>query len=128
MLEDAEKELATGLVGDKEYNSAIPDTYSKTLARNLMKQLRENWRNDEINMKVAKATIRVPLLKLVDFDKEQVAERVKNEITNSEDPATVMSEDTAESSSDKDDETIEQDETEIEYAAVNSLHKDGVVG
>merc|ERR1719343_20501 len=125
MLEDAEKELATGLVGDKEYNSAIPDTYSKTLARNLMKQLRENWRNDEINMKVAKATIRVPLLKLVDFDKEQVAERVKNEITNSEDPATVMSEDTAESSSDKDDETIEQDETEIEYAAVNSLHKDG---
>jgi len=117
MLEDAEKELATGLVGDKEYKSAVPDAYSRTLCRKLMKQLRENWRNDEINMKVAKATIRVPLLKLVDFDKSEVAERVKNEISS-----TTSS---AETTSTDEDISVETDEIEIEYAAVNSLHKDG---
>ena len=120
MLDDAEKELATGLVGDKEYNSALPDTYTKTIARKLMKQLRDNWRNDEINMKVAKATIRVPLLKLVDFERAAAAERVKNEIEDKAEDESEKDDETAEK-----DETVEKDETEIEYAAVNSLHKDG---
>ena len=34
-----------------------------------MKQLRENWRKGDIDMTLAKSTTRVPLLKLVDFDK-----------------------------------------------------------
>ena len=35
-----------------------------------MKQLRENWRNGDIDMDLAKTTTRVPLLKLVDLGKE----------------------------------------------------------
>lgn len=118
MLDDAEKEIATGLIGNKEYNSVLPDAYTKTLMRKLMKQLRDNWRNDDINMKVAKATIRVPLLKLVDFDKSEIAERVKNEKKS-----TASS--TKTSSTDETDTKVETEEIEIEYAAVTSLHKDG---
>lgn len=35
-----------------------------------MKQLRDNWRSGDIDMALAKATVRVPLLKLVDFEKK----------------------------------------------------------
>lgn len=73
MLADTEKELANGLSGNAEYNSVTPDSYSKVLARNLMKKLRENWRAGDINMAVAKSTLRVPLLKLVDFEKTDAA-------------------------------------------------------
>jgi pentatricopeptide repeat protein len=69
MLEDAEKELSCGLKGSAKFRSTIPDAYTKVLARQLMKQLRENWRSGDIDMALAKTTTRVPLLKLVDFDK-----------------------------------------------------------
>jgi len=120
MLEDVDKELATGLAGTREYNSVLPDTYTKSLGKRLMKQLRENWRNDEINMKVAKATVRVSLLKLLDFDKSEAAERVKKQIAESESETSIEEEDSEENLG-----QVERDETEIEYAAVNSLHKDG---
>jgi 2,3-bisphosphoglycerate-independent phosphoglycerate mutase len=56
----------------------LPDQYSKGLARQLMKQLRESWRNGDINMQVAEATtIRVPLLKLVDFQKSEAVQALK---------------------------------------------------
>lgn len=77
MLADIDKELANGLKGNPEYNSVIPDSYTKVLSRSLMKQLRENWRTNEINMAVAKTTIRVPLLKLVDFDKSEAAKAIE---------------------------------------------------
>merc|ERR1711994_337967 len=66
-----------GVKGDPLYNSVIPDSYTKVLSRSLMKQLRENWRAGDINMAVAKSTVRVPLLKLVDFDRSQAAEAVQ---------------------------------------------------
>ncbi len=77
MLEDVEKELENGLKGNPEYYSVVPDSYTKVLARSLMKQLRENWRAGDIDMKVAKATIRKPFLKLVDFDKSEAAEAAR---------------------------------------------------
>ncbi len=77
MLQDVEKELTIGTKGSSEYVSVLPDAYTKVLARSLMKQLRENWRADEINMQVAKSTVRVPLLKLVDFDKSEAAKEAQ---------------------------------------------------
>jgi pentatricopeptide repeat protein len=71
MMTDVAREMELGLNGPAEYNSVLPDLYTKTLARNLMKQLRDNWRAGDIDMAVAKATVRVPLLKLVDFEKSQ---------------------------------------------------------
>jgi len=77
MMTDVGMELVEGLKGSVEYRSVIPDSYTKVLARSLMKQLRENWRAGDINMQVAKSTIRVPLLKLVDFDKSEAAAEVQ---------------------------------------------------
>jgi len=77
MMADVQKELTEGFKGNSEYTSVMPDKYTQVLARSLMKQLRENWRADEINMQVAKSTLRVPLLKLVDFDKSDAAAKVR---------------------------------------------------
>jgi hypothetical protein len=41
-----------------------------------MKQLRENWRTGDIDMTLAKSTTRIPLLKLVDFQKTIDAARL----------------------------------------------------
>jgi hypothetical protein len=41
-----------------------------------MKQLRENWRSGDIDMTLAKSTTRIPLLKLVDFEKTIDAARL----------------------------------------------------
>merc|ERR1719253_1208703 len=88
MMEDAEKEIACGLKGSINFKSALPDAYTKVLGRKLMKQLRENWRSGEVDMALAKTTTRVPLLKLVDFDKTVDAANLVNiqcEIEDDED-------------------------------------------
>jgi len=77
MMADVGKELLVGYKGSADYTSVIPDKYTKVLARSLMKQLRENWRAEEINMAVAKSTLRVPLLKLVDFDRSEAAAEIE---------------------------------------------------
>lgn len=87
MYADVNKELDVGLKGNAEFNSVIPDSYTKVLARSLMKQLRDHWRADEINMKVAKATIRVPLLKLVDFERSEAAKEVQKRKAEREEAA-----------------------------------------
>ncbi len=73
MMDRTTDELTNGLKGTVEMTSVIPDQYTKVLSRSLMKQLRENWRAGDINMQVAKMTIRPSLLKLVDFDKSEAA-------------------------------------------------------
>jgi pentatricopeptide repeat protein len=79
MLADIDNELENGLKGNPEYHSVIPDKYTKVLSRSLMKQLRVNWRAGDINMAVAKATVRVPLLKLVDFERSEAAKAIENQ-------------------------------------------------
>ena len=79
MYEDIEKELEVGCEGNPEYHSVIPDKYTKVLSRSLMKKLRDNWRAGDINMAVAKSTIRVPLLKLVDFERSEAAKVVQKQ-------------------------------------------------
>ena len=76
MLVDVERELKEGFKGEADYKSVLPDSYTKVLSRSLMKQLRENWRAGDINIQVAKSTLRVPLLKLVDFDKSETAQEL----------------------------------------------------
>ena len=71
-----------------------------------MKQLRENWRNGDIDMALAKSTTRVPLLKLVDFDKTIAAARMTEIECEIED---------------EEDENAEQD---FEFSLLKELHKD----
>ena len=78
-MDAVNNELTVGLKGSIEFTSVIPDSYTKVLARSLMKQLRTNWRAGDINMQVAKTTVRVPLLQLVDFEKSEAAEKVQKQ-------------------------------------------------
>lgn len=119
MVEDVDKQLEIGYQGDANLKSVLPDTYTKSLAFGLMKQLRENWRAGDINMNVAKSTIRVPLLKLVDFNKAEAGEKMKKVIEESR--AARLAKSQSEFVEDK---TIDN-EDEIEYAAINALHKQG---
>jgi hypothetical protein len=75
-----------------------------------MKQLRENWRSGSIDMALAKTTTRVPLLKLVDFEKKVDAARLKE--INCE--IETVEEDVKE-------ENAEQD---YEFLLLKEIHKD----
>jgi hypothetical protein len=105
MMEDVSRQVQEGTTDDSVYTTVLPDQYSKGLARQLMKQLRENWRNGDVNMQVAKATIRVPLLKLVDFQKSEAVQALKKQ----KEDATQKEEDEAEATA--------QAEEELEYVA-----------
>jgi pentatricopeptide repeat protein len=113
MLADAEKEIACGIQGSARFKSTIPDSYTKVLARQLMKQLRENWRSGDIDMALAKTTTRVPLLKLVDFDKKVIAasEELKNIQCDVEDEES-------------EDEIKENEEKDLEFDFLKEIHKD----
>mmetsp|Transcript_47895 Transcript_47895/g.101776 ORF Transcript_47895/g.101776 Transcript_47895/m.101776 type:complete len:723 (-) Transcript_47895:168-2336(-) len=107
MVEDAEKEIACGLKGSANFKSALPDSYTKVLARQLMKQLRENWRSGDIDMALAKSTTRVPLLKLVDFEKKLADARL------------------AEIQCDVEEDEVEENaEQDYEFTLLKDLHKD----
>merc|ERR1712045_799133 len=68
MLADIERERQEGLKGPADYASVMPDVYTKSLVRKLIKQLRTNGEDGEIDPKVAKETLEVPLKTLSDLD------------------------------------------------------------
>mmetsp|Transcript_6627 Transcript_6627/g.15004 ORF Transcript_6627/g.15004 Transcript_6627/m.15004 type:complete len:723 (-) Transcript_6627:471-2639(-) len=110
MLADADFEIACGLKGSVNFKSTLPDAYTKVLARKLMKQLRENWRSGDIDMALAKTTTRVPLLKLVDFEKA-IIEAQKTEIQ-------------CELPEEEEDEKDEADDQEYEFNLLKEMHDD----
>jgi hypothetical protein len=122
MLSDVDRQLEEGVKGNA-YTTVFPDKYTKTLARRLMKQLRENWRGNEIDMRLAKATVRQPLLQLVDFD---LSDRAKAAAAALE-AAAALGKRTVDVGDDDDDDddsfAIDQDETDLEYATAASLHR-----
>ena len=120
MMVDVAKEMALGLNGPAEYNSVIPDQYTKTLARGIMKQLRDNWRAGDIDMAVAKATVRVPLLKLVDFEKT-------NEVVSVKQPVEEQSGKSRSPKNDDDDDSeVRKSEAEVDFNAVIMLSQNSL--
>lgn len=115
MLQDVVIEMEEGFKGSADYNSVIPDKYTAVLARNLMKQLRENWRAGDINIAVAKATVRVPLLNIVDFNKSEMASKVQQ-------LKVQKAAELAKADEECDPET-EECEVEADFSAVNTLSK-----
>ena len=73
MLADVQEQLDRGVIARDDYTKISPNLYTKTLARQLMKQLKSNWESGTIDKKVAKATLRVPLLQLVEFQNSETA-------------------------------------------------------
>lgn len=111
MMEDVAEEMKSGFKGSADFNSAIPDTYTKKLVLGLNKQLRDNWRSGEIDMKEAKATVRVPLMKIVDFDRTEAAKLVKEAKEEKKGKARTLDEE-------EQAERALEDESEFEYTTV----------
>jgi hypothetical protein len=73
MMSDVEKQLVEDADQVDEYVDVVPNSATKMLARATMRQLKQNWKNMEIDKSVATATIRIPLLRLIDFEKSEAA-------------------------------------------------------
>jgi pentatricopeptide repeat protein len=112
MLEDVDNQLAEGIVGN-EYTNVIPDYFTKATTREIMMQLRDNWQNGEIDKAVAKATIRKPLLEMVEFSK---SERAAAAIEQASAAKAGMKEE-------EDLDATQRDEAELEYATVSNMHR-----
>lgn len=117
MLVDINQQVQEGKKRDT-FTNVIPDNFTKRLCKQLVKQLRDNWRNGDIDMRVAKATIRGPLLQLLDFDflksvdeaaKKAFADNVGDSVDDADEAET--------------DAATERDELELEYSAVISNHR-----
>ena len=52
-----------------DFKSTLPNLYTKVLARQLVKQLRESWQGREINMVLGKSLMWATLLALINFEK-----------------------------------------------------------
>jgi hypothetical protein len=118
MMIDVDRQLEEGVKGNA-YTTVFPDKYTNTLARRLMKQLRENWRNQDIDMRVAKATVRPPLLHLVDFDASNRAKAAAVALQ----AAVTTAKGVVGDSDDEDTDATIRDETDLEYAAAASMHR-----
>jgi len=119
MVADIKKQVESGIVEMDEYTNIIPNFYTRTLARQAMKQLKGNWESGAIDKAVAKSTTRVPLLELVEFmktDLAEVAEKQKDYITKG---ATNAEDDQVSSVSEADE--------ELEYSTAISTHRAAVV-
>jgi pentatricopeptide repeat protein len=79
MLADVDDQLDRGVVVRDQYTNIIPNFYSKTLGRQLMMQLKSNWDSGAVDKKIAKSTLRLPLLKLVEFQKTETAGLAKKQ-------------------------------------------------
>jgi pentatricopeptide repeat protein len=116
MVSDAEFEVTCGMKGkgSANYASTLPDQYTKVLARKLTEQLRQNWRDEKIDIDVAKSTLRVPLLKLLDFDKDMKNENMDDsfcELTDEENEAMDL-------------QKAQDEDQQLEFNLLSGLHKD----
>merc|ERR1712138_139310 len=113
MVADIEKQVESGGVDSDEYTNIIPNFYTRTLARQAMKQLKENWDAGLIDKQVAKTTLRVPLLQVVQFmntDLAEMAEKQKNFVQTAQTDGN-------------EDEVSDEVEEELEYSAAISTHR-----
>jgi len=120
MMTDVQNELMEGLKGPTDYASVIPDKYTKVLARKIIKQLRENWRAGQIDMPTAKLNERVSLKALVDFDRSESAEKIQKQRDAMEQLKKAITADSEGSAVVE----LDKSEVEVDFTAVNMLHKD----
>jgi hypothetical protein len=118
MVADIQGQLDSGVILVDQYTNIIPNFYTRTLARQAMKQLKENWTSGAIDKSVAKTTLRVPLLEVVGFLKTDLAAMAEKQ-------NAFMKQQT--SGFDSDDGDIETEDVELEYSAAINTHRAAAV-
>jgi hypothetical protein len=112
MLADVDKQLVANQDETDQYTNVIPDLSTKTIARKLMMQLKQNWVDGHIEKQEATATLRVPLLQLVEFQKSTAAEEAAKQAAER---AADIAEDQLE--------TTSQTEVDLEYSDASTAHR-----
>lgn len=120
MVSDIKAQVEECVLEKDKYTNIIPNFYTRTLARQAMKQLKSNWESGAIEKSVAVETVRAPLLELVEFLKTDLAALAQKQKENCLGPE----------GSEQDDEvvatTTDADE-ELEYSAAISTHRAAAV-
>jgi len=126
MLIDVKKQVESGVLDQGDYTNIIPNFYTRTLAKELLKQFDDQCQNGDIEDD-DESTIRAPLFEMVDYLKSDLAELaekqkkfVKNELEEDKDVVA------------EDDNVIEKkddvdDDDELEYYTAISTHRAAVV-
>eukprot|EP00797_Seminavis_robusta_P008637 Sro160_g072280.1 Pentatricopeptide repeat-containing protein (543) ;mRNA; r:81642-83270 len=118
MLADVDKQLLTATTnsGERpdEYTNVVPDFSTKAIARQLMKQLKQNWVDGDIEKQLAKTTLRVPLLQLVEFSKSKAAKEAAEQAAAFAE-ANKLEEDQLD--------TTSQTEVALEYSDASKAHR-----
>jgi hypothetical protein len=119
MLADIDQQLERGVVERDQYTNIIPNFYTKTLGRQLMKQLKSNWDSGAVDKKIAKSTLRVPLLQLVEFQNTETASLAKKQ-------AELIMQGVKSDEEDQNDATTAGEE-ELEFSAAVRTHRAAAV-
>lgn len=112
MLKDVDEQLVANERSTNQYTTVIPDYSTKAIARQLMKQLKTNWDAGDVDKQLAKSTLRVPLLQLVEFSKSKAAIEA---IKQAEQKAAEKEEDELD--------TTDQTEVALEYSEASTAHR-----
>merc|ERR1712232_1261418 len=113
MIADIRRQVDSGILEMDEYTNIIPDFYTRPLAKQIMKQLKQNWDDGKIDKTTAISTIRVPLLELVDFvntDLAELAEKQKEFIKSAASTVEAVA-------------VMDAEDEELEYSAAISSHR-----
>jgi len=123
LIEDIKSQLDAGILEKGDYTNIIPNFYTRTLAKNLTKQMEELIKSGDIDEDEAESEIRGPFLELVDYlqsDLAELAEKQKKFVRNE------LEEKEAEAESTIEDAEEEVDE-ELEYSVAISTHRAAMV-
>merc|ERR1712176_200249 len=120
MIEDVKNQVESGIVEKDNYTNVIPNFYTRTLAKSVMKQLEDQIKIGDID-EHDECKIRESLLELVDYLKSDLAELADKQKSfvrdESHSEGIIIREDTKE----------EAEDLELEYSVAISTHRAAMV-
>jgi len=122
MIADIKEQVESGIIDKGDYTNIIPNFYTRTLAKNLMKQLEEHVKSGTIDQEAGETTVRDQLLELVDYLKSDLAELADQQksFVRDEVKSDAPEEGTIE-------EATEDVDEELEYSVAISTHRAAMV-
>jgi len=119
MIADVKNQVESGIIDKDDYTIVIPNFYTRTLAKGVMKQLEDQMKSGDIDEK-EESSIRESLLELVDYLKSDLAELADKQ-------KDFVSDDVESTESTVEENTIEVVEDELEYSVAISTHRAAMV-
>lgn len=119
MIADVKNQVESGIIEKDDYTIVIPNFYTRTLAKGVMKQLEDQMKSGDIDEK-EESSIRESLLELVDYLKSDLAELADKQ-------KDFVSDDVESTESTVEENTIEVVEDELEYSVAISTHRAAMV-